>query len=204
LADQHQPTPADLADFGLTSADAETLLDIAEAAVRARLEGRSAPLPDDSALPPALHRGGTGAFVTLQVAGRLNGCIGDLGGGRPLAESIAELAVKSAFHDPRLPQLRTADLDDLAIEISLLSARSAVRARTRTELVEQLLPGVHGLVLTSGGHSALFLPSVWEQLPRPDDFIDRLLLKAGLAPETWPTDLLAEVFTCAEFERSVG
>lgn len=187
-----------MAEF--TDTDGRALLDIAEATLRARLTGQPAPAIDLASLPPAL-RAGRPAFVTLHVAGALNGCIGDLAGAAPLAESIVRLAQRSAFDDPRLPQLRVGDLDRLEIEISLLSAPVPVPARTRSELFDHLEPDRHGLILTSGRHRALFLPAVWKQLPDRDDFVDRLLVKAGLRPQTWPADLRAEVFTTTTFER---
>ena len=193
---------SDLADFGLTPAAADQLLDLAEAAIRARLVGDPPPRVDVPALPPQLRRP-LGAFVTLHVRGELNGCIGHIIGTAPIAAGVAELAVSSAFHDPRLPALRADDLDDLDIEISLLSVPAPVPARTRAELVGRLRPGVDGLILSSGGHSAVFLPTVWQQLPDPDDFVDRLLLKARLPTDRWPDDMRAELFTTAIFARRV-
>ena len=76
-------------------------------------------------LPPGLQRP-LGAFVTLHVSGQLNGCIGHIIGTAPIAEGIAELAVSSAFHDPRLPALQSDDLAALDIEaMTLLLAHGA-------------------------------------------------------------------------------
>ena len=186
----------------LTDADRTRLLDIAETALRARLAGRVPPDVDLSGCSAALRSSGA-AFVTLLVGGQLNGCIGDLAAAEPLAASIARLAQRSAFDDPRLPPLRPADLEHLEIEISLLSPPTTVPARTRAELLEHLEPHRHGLILASGSHSALFLPTVWEQLPDRNGFVDRLLLKAGLPPDPWPSGLRAEVFTTTTFGRLV-
>ncbi len=201
---EHASTPtADLATFGIDERDAELLLDLAETAIRARLTRGTIPDVDAGALPTSLARP-IGAFVSLHVAGELNGCIGNMGGTTAIAASVTELAVKAAFEDPRLPALRSVDLTDLHIEISLLSARVEVPARTRSELVAQLRPVEHGLVLRSGYRQALFLPSVWEQLPHPDLFVDQLLRKAGISPTTWPGDMLAELFTTATVHRELS
>jgi AmmeMemoRadiSam system protein A len=111
------------------------------------------------------------------------------------------LAVEAAFEDPRLPRLRREDLDGLHIEVSLLSPRTAVPAGSRAELIEHLVPHETGLIISSGARRAVFLPSVWEQLPLPDDFIDHLLSKAGLPTDRWPGDMHAEVFTTESFGR---
>ena len=139
--------------------------------------------------------------MTLHVDGRLNGCIGNVHSRERIGACISELAIEAAFEDPRLPQLRREDLDRLHIEVSLLSPRSVVPAPSRAELIEHLVPHETGLIISSGSARAVFLPSVWEQLPRPDDFIDQLLRKAGLPPDGWPTDMRAEVFTTESFGR---
>jgi AmmeMemoRadiSam system protein A len=202
LAEQASTPTVDLAAFGIEEHDAEVLLDLAEVSIRARLAGGRAPDIDTGTLPPSLAQP-LGAFVSLHVAGELNGCIGNIGGTTAIAVSVAELAVKAAFEDPRLPALRPDDLAALDIEISVLSARVEVPARTRSDLLAQLRPGEHGLVLRSGHRHALFLPSVWEQLPHPDLFVDQLLRKAGLPSHAWPADVLAELFTTATVRRAL-
>lgn len=191
-----------LDDGSLTPDEFGLLLDLAELSIRAHLEGRHIAGPDIERLPERLRRPG-GAFVTLHVGGNLNGCIGNIESDEPIAASVPRLAIDAAFEDYRLPRLRNDDLNDLEIEISLLSPRSPVPARTRAELLDHLVPGRHGLILTSGRHRAVFLPSVWAQLPQPSDFIDRLLLKAGLPTDSWPPDLHADVFTTVSSARRV-
>jgi AMMECR1 domain-containing protein len=39
--------------------------------------------------------------------------------------------------------------------------------------------------LRLGHNSATFLPQVWEQLPRAEDFLAHLCQKAGLSPGAW-------------------
>jgi len=54
-----------------------------------------------------------------------------------------------------------------------------------------LRPGIDGLILEDGPHRATFLPGVWEQLPEPEDFLSRLLHKAGLPAGHWSGTLRA-------------
>jgi len=153
-----------------------------------------------SLLPERL-REPCGAFVTLHVDGRLNGCIGNIHSDEPIGACISKLAIEAAFEDPRLPRLRPEDLDGLHIEVSLLSPLTVVPATSRAELIEHLIPHETGLIISSDDRRAVFLPSVWGQLPVPDDFIDRLLRKAGLPTDRWPSDMHAEVFTTESFGR---
>lgn len=168
---------------------ADALLHRAEAALRGALGLRpgsaAPPVADDTAMP---------AFVSLHVDGELNGCIGDLRAERPLAEAVPRLALAAAFEDPRLPPLRPRDLGALSIELSLLANFEDVPAADRSTLQARLRPGHDGLILHAGRHQALFLPSVWEQLPAPDDFVDHLLAKAGLHPGSWPRRIAATRF----------
>jgi AmmeMemoRadiSam system protein A len=192
-----------LDELPVTPHEAELLLDLSEVAIRACLDGTRYPGPDADKLPESLRRP-CGAFVTLHVAGRLNGCIGNINGSEPIGTCVGDLARKAAFEDPRLRPLRRDDLDRLHIEVSILSPLTPVPARTRPELIANLEQRRHGLILAAAGRRAVFLPSVWGQLPTPDDFIDGLLHKAGLPVAGWPADMYAEVFTTASVGRHLA
>lgn len=192
-----------LAAFDIRANEAELLLDVAERAIRTGLRGEATPVVDIDTLPPALGRR-CGAFVTLHVAGELNGCIGDIDGSDELAVDVGRLALRAAFDDPRLPALQCDDLATLGIEISLLSTPAAIAAGTRPELLRQVASHRPGLIVERGRHRGVFLPIVWRQLPRPDDFVDQLLHKAGLPVDPWPHDLAASVFTTASIHRDLA
>ena len=66
------------------------------------------------------------------------------------------------------------------------------------DLLRQLRPGVDGLVIMDGNRRALFLPSVWEQLPDPKTFLSHLKHKAGMAPDHWSPDFKANRFIAEE------
>ena len=63
--------------------------------------------------------------------------------------------------------------------------------------ISKLQAGVDGLSIEDNGQKALFLPSVWEQLSDPKDFIRHLKIKAGLNPENWSDTLTAKRFIAA-------
>ncbi len=128
-------------------------------------------------------------FVTLEIDGRLRGCIGMLEACRPLAEDVAENAFAAAFRDPRFPPVSPAELDDLEISISVLSPPEEMVFSSEEALLEQIRPGVDGLILQDGFRKGTFLPSVWEQLPEKASFFEHLKLKAGLAPGHWSDTL---------------
>lgn len=197
------PLPSPELEPSVGGRDVEVLLDIADTTIAVALAGREPTLPPLSALPPGLHTP-VGAFVTLTVAGRLNGCIGTVEGDEPLGHAVARLALSAAFADPRLPALRPDDHPHLSIELSLLSPLEPVPVRSRTDLLDAVRPGHDGVVVRAGTRQGLFLPSVWEQLPDPEEFLDHLWLKAGLIPGTWPAGLRAFRFTAQRHERRAG
>ena len=128
-------------------------------------------------------------FVTLQKHHQLRGCIGMLEAVRPLAEDIAENAFLAAFKDPRFPPLAEDEFGELEIHLSILTVAEPVSFTSEQDLVTQLQPGIDGLILEEGRRRGTFLPSVWEQLPEPEQFLRHLKQKAGFAPDYWSENI---------------
>lgn len=196
-----EPSPS--ADGPLQDAEAALVLDLAEGAIVDGLSGRPLTPPDPTTLPAALQEP-RGIFVTLRVGGRLNGCIGSIHGADPLGQAVGRCARSAAFGDPRLPPLRHADLPSLTIEISLLSPLGPVTTGSRQELLDQLRPGIDGLLIAAGQRQGVFLPAVWDQLSDPEAFLDHLQLKAGIPVGTWPAGMQAWRFTAEKLRRRAG
>jgi AmmeMemoRadiSam system protein A len=124
-------------------------------------------------------------FVTLKKNGALRGCIGSLEARFPLATDVARNAYWAAFRDPRFRAVEESELDELQIEISLLTAPEPVFHGSEADLIRQLRPGVDGPILQEGSRRGTFLPSVWASLPVPEEFIRQLKIKAGFPPDHW-------------------
>lgn len=121
-----------------------------------------------------------GAFVTLHNHGRLRGCIGHLVSHRPLFETVKEMAMAAATQDPRFTPVNPEELDDLDIEISVLSPFSPLKE------VSEIVVGRHGLVVSRGGHRGLLLPQVAEEYGWDAvTFLGHTCEKAGLPPDAW-------------------
>ena len=128
-------------------------------------------------------------FVTLEKRGQLRGCIGSLQADLPLGRSVAEHTLAAAFNDPRFEPLQPEEWAELTAEISILTPMEPLPVQDWSDLEAKLQPGVHGLVVRAPGHSATFLPAVWDDLPEIEVFLDQLWRKAGLRPRAWPEGL---------------
>jgi AmmeMemoRadiSam system protein A len=138
-------------------------------------------------------------FVTLTINHQLRGCIGMLEAHRPLIEDVVHNAFAAAFSDPRFPPLTSGELSQLEIHISILNPAESLAFSSEADLINQLRPGVDGLILEDGRNRGTFLPSVWQSLPNPKDFFDQLKLKAGLPINHWSASLQVKRYTTTSF-----
>ena len=176
-----------------------TLLQVARASIEHGLAHGRPLAVDPGRHPPPLAEPGA-AFVTLHRGGRLRGCIGSLEAYRPLVVDVAENAYAAAFRDPRFPPLAPEELEDLAIEISVLGPPEPLpAAASEAEAAAMLRPGVDGVILELDGRRGTFLPAVWEQLPDPVLFLRHLKAKAGLPPDGWSPAIRLWRYTTESF-----
>jgi len=167
----------------LTPEEKKALLELARGTIAACLDPghplkRPEPLPE-----PFTEK--RGCFVSLHEKGQLRGCIGTIEATHPLIDGIEENAKNAAFCDPRFSPLKKEELDHVDIEISILTEPRVLRFTDGEDLKRQLIPGVHGVILSRGGRRATFLPQVWDQLPDKDLFLEHLCRKAGMEPDCW-------------------
>jgi MEMO1 family protein len=119
-------------------------------------------------------------FVTLTSGGRLRGCIGTTEPHSTLLEAVRIYARAATFEDSRFRPLKKEELNDLHIEISILSPMTPIPN------AEAIQPHKHGVTVEKGSHRGLFLPTVWEQLPDKEEFMNELCSqKAGLPADCW-------------------
>ena len=138
-----------------------------------------------SALKDTCFQDCRGTFVTLTMNGHLRGCIGNLSPKESIAEGVRRNALNAAFHDYRFSPLKKKELARVDIEVSILTKQEPLKYIDSADLIKKLRVNVDGVIIRKGGHSATFLPQVWEQLPRPEDFLTHLCAKAGLPNDAW-------------------
>ncbi len=177
------------------------LLEIARRSIRHGLDTGAAFRVDPGELDGRLARV-SAVFVTLLRDGRLRGCVGSLEASAPLAQAVATSAFNAAFRDLRFPQLRGDEFESLAIEVAVLSPMEPVAAASRDQLLDLLEPGLDGLLLEDRGRRATFLPKVWEKIASRHQFVEQLLLKAGLPPDHWSDSLRISRYRTLSFAES--
>lgn len=162
------------------------LLTLVRQTLEAITAHRPAPSGDLPDLPPALLES-RACFVTLRFRqdGALRGCTGTLVARRPLVKEVIAMTVQTAFNDPRFDPVRADEVDDLHLEISVLTPSQPLDFRDPNDLLHRLRPGVDGVTLKLDSRRATFLPQVWENYPDPRVFLSLLCQKMGHAPDAW-------------------
>jgi hypothetical protein len=181
----------------LEAGEKQALLAAARRAIQEGLAGKRW-TPRLNGLAPGLREPGA-AFVTLKLDGRLRGCIGSLAPHQPLILDVAHNACAAAFEDPRFEPVDAGQAARLEIHVSVLGPTAPLPVSDEADLLAKLRPGVDGLVLHAGRQRATFLPSVWEELADPAEFLRHLKLKAGLPPGAWSDDWRFERYEVEEF-----
>ncbi|MEX2353483.1 MAG: AmmeMemoRadiSam system protein A, partial [Gammaproteobacteria bacterium] len=169
----------------LTRQHRQHLLDIALESIRHGLR-HDKPLVTDSAHYPSALREKRGLFVTLMLDGNLRGCIGNTEAVASLHTATADSAFNAAFRDPRFQRLTHIEYPNISLEISILTPKTAIRFDSDQSLLAQLQPGSDGLVIMKTTRSATFLPSVWDKISDPEEFLTLLKTKAGIKPDEVP------------------
>ncbi|MFH1225222.1 MAG: TIGR00296 family protein [Candidatus Diapherotrites archaeon] len=132
-----------------------------------------------------------GVFVTLHTfpARELRGCIGYPEPVRPLWNAVLECAVNAAFNDPRFPQLRAGEMDNVVVEVSVLTRPEPVVLDDETkpeQYLKKINVGRDGLIAERGAKRGLLLPQVApERGWKEGEFLSQTCRKAGLSTEAW-------------------
>jgi AmmeMemoRadiSam system protein A len=139
-----------------------------------------------------------GAFVTIHIKGDLRGCIGYIEGVKSIPETVKDMAMASAFSDPRFSSLTSEEYKKIDIEISILTPIEKVND------VTEIVVGRDGVIVTKGFNRGLLLPQVpveqgWDR----DTFLSHTCYKAGLPADSWKKpDVIIEKFSAQVFSEN--
>lgn len=179
-------------ELGFSAEEKEKLRGLALEAIRCRCLGRAMP---EVAVKDPLLNAPRAAFVSIHKGGRLRGCIGLLAAQAPLWQTVRHMAVEAAFSDPRFCAIASEELDELDIEISVLTPLERISEISEIEI------GKHGLLVRKGFRTGLLLPQVaTEHNLSVEGFLQLTCKKAGLPAEAWKdTNVELYVFSADVF-----
>jgi len=178
--------------MSLSDDEKEELMKIAKESIFRAVRGEKTP---EFAVKSDILKEERGAFVTITKKGDLRGCIGYSFPVASLYKVVSEVAQSAALHDPRFPPLTEEELDDIEIEISVLSPLEEVKDISEIEV------GKHGLVIERWGYKGLLLPQVatdynWDRI----NFLEQTCYKAGLDKDAWKeSDAVIKKFSAEVF-----
>jgi AmmeMemoRadiSam system protein B/AmmeMemoRadiSam system protein A len=168
--------------FNLTSKDKQKLLSIARETVSQYVKNKKVP---EFTVESEVLKKKCGAFVTLKKHGDLRGCIGLIVAEKPLYLVVRDMAIAAATQDPRFPALASSEINDIEIEISVLTPMQKVNSADEIEV------GRDGLMIRRGYMSGLLLPQVpVEQGWDKKTFLEHTCYKAGLPADAWKSSEL--------------
>ncbi len=131
-----------------------------------------------------------GVFVTLHQQQQLRGCMGLIESDLPLWQGVKKMAKAAALEDPRFPKVASSELDDIEIEVSVLTKPKLINDPDTIQV------GKDGVIISHSGRRGVFLPQVaTEQDYNREQFLNNLCShKLGLDQSCW-RDPAAKIYT---------
>lgn len=169
----------------LNERDKSIIFDVIRKSIEQGLETGSAYEPDTAIFSELLQKK-YAVFITLKINGQLRGCIGTTEATQALINAVAHFAYAAAFLDPRFKPLTREEYEHVDISLSILTTPVSMTFKDEKDLVNQLRPGIDGLIIEKNNKRATFLPAVWESIHNAQQFVNELKRKAGLYPSESP------------------
>lgn len=167
----------------LSEEDGKLLVEIARKAISTYLnDGKVIQIPD---VDPKLKEH-MGVFVTLNRQNTLRGCIGYPEPVMPLLNALIDAAISAATRDPRFNPVKPSEMDEIHVEVSVLTVPELIQVDDPLEYLENIEIGKDGLIVEMGPYRGLLLPQVateWEW--NKEDFLSNTCMKAGLSSDCW-------------------
>ena len=127
-----------------------------------------------------------GVFITLTKHSKLRGCIGFPKAVYPLQRAIIEAARSAAFQDPRFPNVEESEMEDICIEVSVLTVPKLIEVEDYKEQLNKIELGKHGLIIRKNIFSGLLLPQVFiDHDSSPLEALEMTCQKSGLLKDAW-------------------
>lgn len=168
----------------LSDDEGEFLVKLARKAITTYLKDkRILDVPENT---PDTLKEDMGAFVTLHRRDELRGCIGYPEPIKPLVMAIIEVAISAATQDPRFPPVTSTEIDELQVEVSVLTKPKLIEVDNPSQYPGKIKVGEDGLIVERNFYRGLLLPQVpvewqWDV----EEFLSNTCMKAGLLADCW-------------------
>ena len=140
----------------------------------------------DALTDPAILLEKAGIFCTLRKFGNLRGCIGYPYPTFALGDALVKATIQSAVDDPRFPQVTANELQDITIELTILTPPELITVTKFEDYYQKIKLGEDGLIIEHKGQRGLLLPQVpTEQHWTIDEYLEGICHKAYLSPNSW-------------------
>ncbi len=167
-----------------SQSERDYLLNLARRTLETHYQNGKTLSVDKSEVPEKLKQE-RGVFVTLEKNGQLRGCIGYILPNSPIYQAVIENALNAALNDNRFTPVTADELDELTIEISILTLPAELEVSNSSDYLKKLRPEVDGVIIKQDSYQSTYLPQVWEDLSSPEEFLSSLCQKAGLSSDCW-------------------
>jgi len=166
--------------FNLDEKDKKDLLILARQTVEQQVRQKTVAAVNPTDFSKSLATN-CGAFVTLRKNGDLRGCIGRFDANEPLCAVVQKMAIASSSEDYRFPPVSAQELNQLEIEISVLTPMRRISS------VDEFQLGKHGIYIKKGARAGTFLPQVAEETGwTKEEFLGHCAQdKAGIGWNGW-------------------
>jgi uncharacterized protein len=177
--------------------DGKALIKLARHSIETFFSGRTINMPEADKFTE-----NRGVFVTLNLYGKLRGCIGFPEPVHQLKRAVIDAARAAAFKDPRFSPLTKDEFEDITIDISVLTLPKLIVVEKPEEYLDHIEIGRHGLIIRNAYHSGLLLPQVFTEYDAtPKQALEMLCRKAGLDKDAWQEDCEIFSFEAVVFEE---
>ncbi|MCL5673936.1 MAG: AmmeMemoRadiSam system protein A [Deltaproteobacteria bacterium] len=187
-------------EFNLTENEKKLLIKIARKSIEDSLSGKKDNYLNSEELAGSLTdnlKKKAGVFVTLKTNGeQLRGCIGNFVSNVPIYTNIYKMAYEAAFNDPRFRPLDSLEINNISIEISVLSPLEKISS------FDEIIIGKHGLYIMKGPYHGVLLPQVaTEYHMNKTQFLEAVSQKAGLPNDAYKENADIYIFSAEIFSE---
>jgi len=177
--------------FKITEEEQKELLRKARKTIEVQLNTGTRP-PVFSSKTNGILNDSAGAFVSVYINGELRGCIGSFEKKEKSLNEVVQKNAASAIKDARFESVNKEELENMELEISVLSPMKKIK------IIEEIELGKHGIYIKKGFQRGTFLPQVASKTGWTlNEFLGHCARdKAGIGWDGWKD---AEIYTFEAF-----